>query len=376
MADRKRDLAILGSVAAAALLVFFGLKKPATRESGARGAVPATSFLAISVDVQGLRGSPLLGAIFGKNRAFGVDTLTDACGFDPLTRIEELDVAVPEGGEAGDFGVAASGAMTDEELAQCAEKVLASRGSVAVVEKRGGFTRVSDEHGARLAFHTGGPFLVGRGEWLEAMIDTAERRRASIAENAVHARLRRSLESDGKKSLVVGTAILPQALRDRLKKEMGADATGAEGAEAMAGVLGVSAAGLAVRVLGVASEAILEAELELTCETPDACAEVAKLIERKRVGWSKDLAVRLLGLGPPIDALKVETRGATLTASTHARVDDVSAALNRVLTPRGTGREPRAIPPQNLPKSPPPDEVLRPPGRHEDAGPSISKGAR
>ncbi len=359
---------MLTSVIAAALLVFLGLKRPLAHASAPRSAVPATSFIAVSVDVKSLRTSPIFATIFGKDRVLGVKALRDACGFDPLTRIDELDVAIPEGGLTGDFGVAANGTMSDNELAGCAQKILASRGSAAAITREGAFTRISDEGGTRLAFREGGPFLVGRGAWLETMIEAAEKRRASIDANPVHAQLRATLEGRAGAAIVVGTAILPQELRDRLKREMGAEASGNESQSAMAGILGVFAAGLALRVTGSPAALVLEADLELRCETAEACAQVQKVIERKRLAMAQDFGFRLVGLGPVIDGLKVETHGTSLTASTQAPVDDVSAAVDRILSTRNRSpepprlREPGSARPDE-PRSPKPDETLRSPTR-------------
>ena len=62
----------------------------------------------------------------------------------------------------------------------------------------------------------------------------------------------------------------------------------------MAGVLGVATVGVAVRA-GSSRESI-DAAVELTCDTAEACASVEKLILKKRLDWSKELLLRMVGL--------------------------------------------------------------------------------
>jgi hypothetical protein len=335
--------------------------------AGPFDAVPAGAFLVATVDVAALRASPLYGAIFDKDRTWGLGELALACGFDPLSRIGELDVAIPEGGDVGDFGVAASADLTRDELVRCAENVAGARGETRKVEEIGRFHFIADDKGHALAVRDTGPIVVGRVAFVRAMIDAAERRAPSARENRDHMELRDALAPSGTRPLVLATAVLPKELRERLKREMGAELGIAGSNAAMGGVLGVRAAGVSLRET---DSGMLEAKAELRCDSAAACEEVRKLALAKRLALSQNLGLRLVGLGPAIDAFDAKADGDHLTASTRARSADLGATLEYVQKLRGRGATPAplASPPPAPHPAPLPDEVL--PAR--DAGPRDS----
>jgi len=381
-------LAIAGLALVAWLILRGGLG------SSPLAAVPEDSFLVATLDVAALADSPLVEAFVDKDgkpgksgKMLGVDALTDACGFNPLTRIRAIAVAVPEEGEGGEFGVIASGALTRDELTKCAQAMITRRGGEPKVGASGSFTVVEDARAGReaastprVAFRDGGPYLVGSGAWLDRMIATAEGRVPSVAKSPEHASLRASLASRhaGTYALVV-SALLPKTLRDRLKSEM-SEETGAHGTEAMAGVLGVASAGLAVHAGRRGEDAWIYAELR--CEASPDCDEVAKLLARKRFGWSRDFGLRFAGLGPAIDSFESHPdpeHPSTLLVSTHLPVDAFAGALDYVLTPHARARPPASTSPATPPSLPLvnsnttpkagaiPDEVIHP-GKSADSG--------
>lgn len=211
---------------------------------------------------------------------------------------------------------------------------------------RGGFAIIGDESApeqARLAYRDGGPFLVGRGAWLEAMIDAVAGRGARAP--AAHAVLRSALAPSGAapRALVV-TALLPKSLRDRVRAETDAGAAGA-----FAGVLGVEEVGAAVAT----SEATTEAEVDLRCETPAACGAVKGVIEKARLALSGNLGARMMGFGPLIDGLSIDAAAeGALAVRTRAPTADLAEALAHALT-RLWGRDPRL----GLPPDAPPPAV-------------------
>jgi hypothetical protein len=357
LSTRQRNLVFLLAIAIAASVGFY-LVQP--RDGLARGgilaAVPRDAFLVVTMDVETLRTSPLAQPLLGgdSTKLLGVGALAETCGFDPLTRVKELALAVPEGGEHGDFGLIAMGDLREAELLDCAQKVILARGGRPKVGKRGAFMTVEDADDAegakpRIALRDGGPLIVGRGAWLQSMIDAAEGKTPSVMMGSPHLALRDVLTERraGKPSrAVVATAVLPKSLRERLKREMGAELGGEPGSNvAMGGVLSVETVGLAITAGAAGQES--EAAAELRCETAEACDEVKKLILKKRLSFSQDFGVRLVGLGPLIDSLAVETKGAALTASAHAPTEDVAKALDRVLKLRSER-------PRPAPSSPPP----------------------
>jgi len=313
--------------------------------------VPRDAWLVATIDVSAVRASPLARPILGggdKTPIPGLGALVARCGFDPVARLREVVVTSPESGERGDFGVAFSGDFTKDELSRCAENVIRARGGSPVTSTRGGFTRVEDtgdaKH-ARLAYREGGPFLVGSGAWLDAMIDATERKGERM--QAQHTELRGALlGKSGTAPAILVTALLPASVRDKLKADLGPE-LGGEGDKAYAGVLAVSAAGLAVSLGGAAADggtatsSTTEVTAELRCESASACDEVKQLIERKRLAFSRDMTVRLVGLGPLLDSLGVDGRGSSLSVNARAPSDELARGFQRILDFKS-----RNVPPQ------------------------------
>ncbi len=233
---------------------------------------------------------------------------------------------------AGDFDKA--------ELSRCAEKVLRARGGQPSTEIHGSFTLVEDTgdpRRARLAYRTGGPFLVGRGAWLLTMIDAVDGKTARARPELLA--LRSSLEraplvgaasgpgagAPGGRAVLVA-ALLPKAMRDRLQSEMDGHEKD-EPNQAYAAVLAVDQAGFSIATGGAGSTTYFGAELH--CESADACSSVKKLIEQKRFAASSSPVLRLLGLGPVIDSLVVDGHGPVLSVRAEAPTDALTRLASR-----------------------------------------------
>jgi hypothetical protein len=342
---RRRNALLLALVVGLALGGFL-----ATNTGPARGpldAVPEGSFLVVHVDVAGLSASPL-GSELGALGDLGLVDVREKCGLDPLAHVREVAVVVPE--DTDDYGVAARTDLSPEALGECARKLADARGVTGHAVKHGSFTVLEPEgRGAlasgRLAMQGGGLVLVGRGPWLDRMMDAADH--GGPGGKDPHAGLRKAVAPDGK-STAVGTALLPASLRDRLKREMAAESPGDASNVAMEGVLDVSEVGLAVFAGTKGGRARFAAELR--CGSEAGCSEVARLVERKRAGWAKDLRVRFLGAGPLVQALRVEARGAKVFVSAEVGADELAGIAGRLLeaarpsggrvTPSRTGAPP------------------------------------
>jgi hypothetical protein len=303
-------------------------------------ALPDDAWLVVSIDVDALRGSAFAKWLSGpaSSPIAGVGSLTEPCGFDLLDRVRNVLVVSPEDGQRGDFGVAIAGTFARDELAACAEKVIRERGGRPMATTRGTFTLVSDTSstgGARVAFRDGGLSLVGQGSWLDAMIDAADGRaarrgreheglRAALAESAAKATRR------GPSQAIVLTALLPRAMRERIKSEAGERSQGSQGtvsgaAPPFEAMLSVDEAGIALTT--GPSGSVSEIVAQLRCESPAACVDVEQFINRKRFEFSSDLRLRLVGLGPLIDTMAVERRDAAVSLRAQAPTDDLVRVL-------------------------------------------------
>jgi hypothetical protein len=332
-------VALAALLLAAALVAALRARRIRRDAAGVLLAAPGDAWLILTVDIAAARPliEPLLGdggRLAKATRAAGLGSISDACGFDPVEHLRELMVAAPEGGERGDFGVAFSADLTMGELAACARKAIAARGGAPSTTTRADFVIIGDANApsqARLAYRDRGPFLVGRGAWLDAMIDAA----AGGGARSRHEALRAVLAPPGAAppALVI-TALLPKSLRERIRAEADAGAAGA-----FAGVLGVEEAAASVTT----SDSTTALEVELRCETPAACGDVKELIEKARLALSSNFGARLMGLGPLIDGLSIDAAvPGALTVKTHAPTGVLAQALERAWA--GAARAPVAVP--------------------------------
>ncbi len=373
----------------------FALARRAQRPSGtlsALSAVPADAWLVATIDAAALRASPLSRPLLGSPGAAdggagvaatvipGLGPVTDACGFDPLLRLDQVVVCAPEGGERGDFGVAFTGDLSRDDLAQCADRIGRARGGAPKTVTRGAFTILENEEQTRFAYRQGGPFLVGRGAWLDAMIDAVES--APTEERPEHAALRQALARAGAQSqggrdrAVVVTALLPKSLRERLRAEFGAELGNgggqADDERAYSGILAVASAGLALGTGGPGSTTELAVELRCDPDPATACADVKALVERKRMVLSRDLGLRLVGLGPLLDSLAVRVTGASLSATAAAPTDDLGRALERALAFRSPRRPPPPSPARSGAAASPPSAAAAAPPATPPAAASLT----
>jgi hypothetical protein len=362
--NRRRAAVLLGLFALAAVVVagVFLARRRALEAArgGALSAVPRDTWLVVVVDVASLRTSPIAKPLLGAGSAGaipGLRSLPDTCGFDPVAKVRELVVTVPEEGEQtrGDFGVAFTGDFGKDELTACADKAIRARHGEPRTTSRGSFTLVEDASSgknARVAYRDGGPFLVGSGTWLDKMMDAADGN--AERERSEHAALRAALatRTAGPPALSL-TALLPKGLRERLKSEMsaqGGDPEKAEGADkAYASVLAVDQAGAAVASGGAGSTT--QVVVELHCESRADCEEVREIALRKRLALSKNFGVRMVGLGPLLDSFAVEVHERALVATAQAPTDDLARAVQRAVDLQAI-RQPSA-PSSARPPSPP-----------------------
>src|SRR5262249_50657086 len=137
-------------------------------------AIPAGALLVAVADLDALRASPVGAPLLREGREVkGVGKLRDVCGFDPMDALHAVAVAIPAAGDAGDFGLAASGSIDDEAILACASKVIEARGGKPVITSIGSFRSVHDDaaggSSGEIAARKGGPLILGGGSYLRAM---------------------------------------------------------------------------------------------------------------------------------------------------------------------------------------------------------------
>jgi hypothetical protein len=359
-------------VALVALLAGVGvyLATRARAASDVLAAVPRDTFAVATLDLARLRQSPVAHDLESELGALPtLGALKEACGFDPLLRARELAVALPQ--EAlKDFGIVATGEFTRDALVACAAKAIRLRGGEDERSSRGSFTVVEDRasaapHGAgaaKLAIKDG-MVLVASGVWLDEMIDAADGKSPSLADNAQHMELRRALTaklSKGAVPTLVFSAILPAETRERLKREMLGEAEAAKKNAVMDAVLSVETAGLS---LAVGAE--METALELRCATEEACEAVKKLLLTYRKNLLGDFRIALIGLRPVLESVKVEVAGTMLSAGARGETKAIVAGVTTALRSRSDKPAPALQSPARVK----PDETL---GRESAGAPDAA----
>jgi hypothetical protein len=374
-------IAIFASVASFG--VFGGFSSVGRSGSSEPGdAIPKTSFLAATVDVAALRRSPVYELLWGADgksvdgprpgivspARLGLTFLTEACGFDPTTRVNKLSVAVPEEGNRGEFGLSAKIELSRAELETCANAIAAKRGHKATTRQVGSFIVLDDVRekagvSSHLAYGAGGLLVAGTGPWFDRMLSAADGVSPRIEAAVEHASLRASLttEPEFNHPIFLATAVLPRSLRDRLlselEKEGNTRAARDDAKATMSGVLGVAAVGIAMS--GFEAGKNIEARAELVCDDAIACEAVEKFALRKRKEWAGELALRLVGFGPVLDSIEVRRDGVRVRVKASASTNALTTTLERLIKLRGSGED--GLPPARAPEKRPPldDEPLR-----------------
>ncbi len=348
LSDNARAALIGVGGAVCAFFVFRGSSPAAQLDP--LDAIPSGSFLVASVDMAALQKSPMYQSMLGENgasRMLGMGSLVESCGFDPITRVSKIAIAVPDENPKGEFGLAAKINVSGAELEACTKGL--SNGKSLETKQVGSYVIVESPNGSRIAYGKG-LLLVGRGTWLESMMATAEKKNPSTKDDPKHAEMRRTMGAKQPSSTLVMTAVLPKSLRDRLRAEMKTEVEDQddESTRVFQGVLGVDTAGLA---LDTGEKTTLE--IELGCDTPESCAAVEKLVLAKKAEWTRDIRFRIVGITPIVETLAVVRKGDHLSASMSADSKALAATIQKV-TSLGNRPPPSMSamphPPRNVPR--------------------------
>ncbi len=347
---RKDVLTLVGIAAAATALVVSLVAKGPHVVHDPLSAIPTNAFIVVNLDVGALATSPIGTALAGEKGSHAgaflkVDSIQSVCGFDPLPHVQGIAISVPEGDTHGEMGIAVTGDLSKGALISCAKAIIEKRGGTWSLRESSSYTIVSEnqEHGAEIAFREGGPFLIGRGEWLERMIDTVEGRGSSMAvpSGDLHHTLRADLAAaEPGVPAIVGSVVLPRDLRDRIGGEMvdSPDAGDPASKATMEGILEVGGAALAIHAGKEHEDTRIVGELRCDGDATAAeaaCKKVETFLLHERLGWSGNMRLRLFGMGQLIDGFQAKANGATLTFSTGTASENLARMLSRVLDAPG-----------------------------------------
>lgn len=293
---------------------------------GLLDAIPAGALAVVTADVRALRASPLAAPYLGGSRSVpGFDDVRQACGFDLIASVDELAIAIPEGGDA-DFGIVAMGGFSDSAILDCASKVVESRGGEPVVSTLGSFKSVRDAasqaSSGETAARPGGLLLWGGGPYVRTMIDAADGAAPTLRGGSLHEKLRAELTG-------YETIQISYVFSDAQRAIVADEITQAQG-RAPAVLAHVVGAGLGVRLVGDKTALLLV----LVADDPSHAPELRAWIEQSKKEASSGLASRLLGVGGLLDRVEMQTTGTTVRAKLDATVSEIDSIVDRAFKVR------------------------------------------
>jgi hypothetical protein len=344
--------AIAGTAAVA--IIVGGVAAMALRSHKASGghaldAIPSGALLVATADLAALRASPVGVPFLRESREIpGLGKVRDVCGYDPMDTLTEVAVAIPAAGDAGEFGLVATGPIDDDALLACASKVIDARGGQAVTTPVGSFRSVRDASlsitGGEIAVRRGGPLLLGAGAYLRAMIDAADGRAPSIRSSVAHTFLDHAV---GDASVRVSMVLTPEERRTLAEELESGGAAGSPAASIRAGALGVQL-GPTVGLHAIVS-----------CESASACAALVPKLAAARDAYAQDLTIRVVGFGAILERIKIAAEGDLVHARVELPAEQAALLADRLVTLRGL-RHPMPGPSAERQPAPPPapDEVI------------------
>jgi hypothetical protein len=214
--ERNIHLGLLGASLAVAVWVFGAQSRstepathspalsPAADQRSPLSLIPPGSAFVLSADLTKFARAPL-GALIAERlgRSSGASKLVKLCGFDPLTRLDQLALAVPSANLAAqerpeDFGIIASGRFSAAEITRCATAAITARAGEPIQTKLGSFDSVRDRKASSGEIASkDGLVVVSGGSYFRELLDSAESERRTAGQrdpsDMRHAELRRAL---------------------------------------------------------------------------------------------------------------------------------------------------------------------------------------
>lgn len=294
------------------------------------GAVPDGALLLATVDVRALRRTALGERLLGRGRRIGgLGLVSEVCGADPMEGIEQLAVAIPAAGSDTSFAVFAAGRFDDQALVECATTVIRQRGGRPVLSPMGRFRVLRDasqlEPGAELAVAPGGPVVLAHGSYLREAVDAAEGRVPSMLHNRAHEQLRRAVGQGA----MVATVVLSNDLRRTLVRELALQGSADSPASA------VTSAGVSVQ-LGKT----LSGHLVIRCDRPEACRELARLLDEARQLRVAELGEQQPDLAAVLKRAALRAAGGSVHVGVSVPAESGPALLDGLLAMFATGPSP------------------------------------
>jgi len=339
MTTRRRNVLVLLAVLALGSIGAW-LLAPAVRDRTAVEAIPSGAFLVVTIDFEKARDSALARDLA---QLADVGEMQELCGFDPVSHVRTLAVGVPEKPD-GVFGIAFTHDLSEDDLGKCAQRMMSLRSATPRFTQRGSWTVLEQEGAiaeatrAKIAYRSGSPVLVARGDYLATMQSALDGQTARAESDGDHEKLRKAARAH-QGTIAIATAVLPKSIRDRIKNEMEGETSPDKNAT-MTAILAVRA--LTVSVATRHDD--VDVFAELACENEGACATLREFLDRKRKSIAQEPAARFAGIGAILDGAHVEANGASLDVSLSGSESEMARAARAVIGAAFGPTEKRGIP--------------------------------
>ncbi len=246
---------------------------------------------------------------------------------EPLDAIDTLALTAPQTEGEGDFGISGAGDIDQAKIIDCATKVIAQRGGKPVESALGSFKTVRDVSTAtpgaagEIAARPGGPLLIGSGELLRSMVDTADGALPSVKTSSAHAALREAI-ADG--SLAELSIVLSPKQRSAIADEVDHSA-----GKAPAALKAVVAAALGVKVT---SETVQIRAVVLVADDAQA-KELAGALDDLRKSRAESPILRRLGIGGLVGRIHVTTDGTEVLVHVEVTIEEAKDLASEIVPP-------------------------------------------
>jgi len=351
MTTRRRNVLVLLAVLALGGIGAW-LLAPAVRDRTAVEAIPSGAFLVVTIDFEKARDSALARDLA---QLADVGEMQELCGFDPVSHVRTLAVGVPEKPD-GVFGIAFTHDLSEDDLGKCAQRMMSLRSATPRFTQRGSWTVLEQEGAiaeatrAKIAYRSGSPVLVARGDYLATMQSALDGQTARAESDGDHEKLRKAARAH-QGTIAIATAVLPKSIRDRIKNEMEGETSPDKNAstDPRSGTsrTATMTAILAVRALTVSVATRhddVDVFAELACENEGACATLREFLDRKRKSIVQEPAARFAGIGAILDGAHVEANGASLDVTLSGSESEMARAARAVIGAAFGPTEKRGIP--------------------------------
>lgn len=344
MTTRRRNVLVLLAVLALGGIGAW-LLAPAVRDRTAVEAIPSGAFLVVTFDLEKARNSALARDLA---QLADVGEMQELCGFDPVGHVRTLAVGVPEKPD-GVFGIAFTHDLSDDDLGKCAQRMMSLRSATPRFTQRGSWTVLEQEGAlaeatrAKIAYRSGSPVLVARGDYLATMQSALDGQTARAESDGDHEKLRKAAASH-QGTIAIATAVLPKSIRDRIKNEMEGE-TSPDKTATMTAILAVRALTVSLATRGDDVDVFAQ----LACENENACSTIRDFLDRKRKSIAQEPAARFAGIGAILDGAHLEARGASLDVTLSGSESEMARAARAVISAafgpqRGIPTSPKARP--------------------------------